>query len=86
MPAKTFSIVVGPEWVKVSDGSFGLQAMGSKSLAVFMGDAPPSPSETQFLIIQAPSDRSFSIDPDGSEAWVKCLDEGQTRVSGWRME
>jgi len=86
MPAESFSMVVGQAWTEVaSGGSFGLQVLGSKSIGLYLGSGAPASDTDQFMIIQTGSDHSFSLDLDGANAYVKCLDDGTVRVRGWKV-
>lgn len=81
---ETFSIAVDSDWVEVASGPFGIQVLGSSSVALYIGSGAPAADTDQFLVIQARSDRSFSIEMEGDTAYVRCLGDGSVRVRGWR--
>ena len=87
MPAETFSQLADSDWVQISTGGpFGVQVLGPGGLALYMGSSTPDENETEVLFISVGGDKSFSIDPEGAGAWVRCYQPDQvSNFRGWRI-
>lgn len=87
MTIATVSLSLGSDWEEfATGGQFGIQSMGSRSVALYIGSSLPEADEDQYIILNTSGDRSFSVDLDGSTAYLRCLDAGRTIVRGWRTE